>query len=69
MNKLFPSFTYTNGGYLLGFCEAWNCLLRKISRPGEGSRDVLDALLSFKKLPRFVIYDDAGRLAEHAKRD
>ena len=68
MNKLFPSFTYTNGGYLLGFCEHGIVYYAKFLVRGEGSRDVLDALLSFKKLPRFVIYDDAGRLAEHAKK-
>lgn len=68
MNKLFPSFSYTNGGYLFGFCEHGIVYYAKFLVRGEGSRDVLDALLSFKKLPRYVIYDDAGRLAEHAKK-
>ena len=26
----------------------------------------MDAILSFKNAPKYVIYDDAGRLAEHA---
>ena len=68
MNKLFPSFSHTNGGFLFGLCEHGIVYYVKFLIRGEGSRDILDAVLSFKHPPKYVIYDDAGRLAEHAKK-
>ena len=66
MNKLFPSYNHSNGGFLFGLCEHGIIYYCKFLVRGEGSRDVLDAILSFKNAPKYVIYDDAGRLAEHA---
>lgn len=68
MKKLFPSFSYTNGGFLFGLCEHGIVYYCKFLVRGEGSRDVLDAILSFKNRPKYVIYDDAGRLSEHANK-
>ena len=68
MNKLFPSYNHSNGGFLFGLCEHGIVYYCKFLVRGEGSRDVLDAVLSFKNRPKFVIYDDAGRLAEHAQK-
>ena len=66
MNKLFPSFNHTNGGFIFGHCEHGIVYYTKFLTRGEGSRDILDAVLSFRNQPKYVIYDDAGRLAEHA---
>lgn len=66
MNKLFPSFNHTNGGFLFGLCEHGVVYYTKFLIRGEGSRDVLDAILSFRNPPKYVIYDDAGCLADHA---
>ena len=66
MNKLFPSFNHTNGGFLFGLCEHGIIYYTKFLTRGEGSRDIFDAVLSFRNQPKYVIYDDAGRLAEHA---
>ena len=66
MNKLFPSFNHTNGGFLFGLCEHGIVYYAKFLIRGEGSRDILDAILSFKNPPKYIVYDDAGRLAEHA---
>ena len=68
MNKLFPSYSHSNGGFLFGLCEHGIVYYCKFLVRGEGSRDVLDAVLSFKHRPKFVIYDDAGRLAEHSQK-
>lgn len=65
MRKLFPSYRGTNGGVLFGLCEHGIVYYCKYLVRGEGSRDILDALLSFKFKPKYLIYDDAGTLAVH----
>lgn len=68
MRKLFPSYKTTNGGILFGLCEHGIVYYAKYLVRGEGARDILDALLSFKHKPSYVIYDDAGRLALHIEK-
>lgn len=65
MRKLFPSYRGTNGGLLFGLCEHGIIYYCKYLVRGEGSRDILDAILSFKFKPKYLIYDDAGTLAVH----
>lgn len=66
MNKMFPNYNHSNGGMLFGLCRHSVVYYAKFLVRGEGSRDILDALLSFKHPPKCAIYDDAGRLVEHA---
>lgn len=68
MIKLFPSYTHTNGGLLTGSCKHGIVYYCKFLIRGEGARDVLDAVLSFKKVPKCIVYDDAARLADHARK-
>lgn len=68
MRKLFPSFHHTNGGFLFGLCKHGIVYFCKFLIRSEGSRDVLDAILSFKHPPKYIIYDDAGHLVEHARK-
>lgn len=65
MRKLFPSYRGTNGGVLFGLCEHGIVYYCKYLVRGEGARDILDAILSFKFKPKYLIYDDAGTLAVH----
>ena len=51
------------GGTLLALCEHSRCYGIKYLLRAEGTRDPADVVLSFRNLPRVVVYDDAESLA------
>ena len=67
IKKYFQSYYAASGGQILAFCAHGIIYGAKFLIGSEGSRDVLDLLLSFKKFPIVTLYDDAGNLAAHAK--
>lgn len=66
MMKIFPKASGSSGGILFGVCEHGVIYYAKYLIRGEGSRDILDAILSFRITPRYIVYDDAAQVASHA---
>ena len=68
IRKYFTRIFGTNGGLITALCPHGIVYGFKILLRGEGQRDVLDLLLSFRQLPKVIIYDHSGGLARHAKK-